>query len=166
VLKFRAIHFDYGTAASEQNFRSGLDSARLAGTGWPQEQQVPDRTPRRTQPGTKHLVKFDECFDGLVLPYDFFSQSLFKLAGGGTPFFRVQLFLVSLLRCCRHDILLSRDPLGTTLIRVDCETKPPGAHPQDGVGSRLYRSTLGGSLSLPRLTSLEDGEATFLGVGN
>jgi hypothetical protein len=131
VLKFRAIHFDDGTATAEENFRGRLDNAGLAGAGWPQEQQVSDRTPRRTQPGRKHLIEFDERLYGFVLPYDLFSQGLFKSAGGGTPFFRVQLLLLSPLRCCGHDILPNRAPefLGTTVIRVDCETNSPGAHP-------------------------------------
>src|SRR5271167_2272446 len=106
VLKFRAIHFDQRSAIAEQNLRSGLDNARLAGAGRSQKQQVSDGTTWRMKPSTKHLIQLDKRFDGFVLPDDFLPQRIFKMSRGGTPLFRVQFLYEGRLRCCCHNFLL------------------------------------------------------------
>ncbi len=70
MLKLGAIHLDHRPRIAEQHFGRGLDHARFAGSGRPEEQQVPHRSPRRVQAGAKHLVQVYDGLHRFVLPYD------------------------------------------------------------------------------------------------
>src|SRR6266567_8838128 len=80
MLELRAINLDARPRVPEQGLGHGFDHTRLARSRGPQEQQVSHRTSRRVQPSQKHLINFDDLFDGGVLPHNAAAQGGIKLS--------------------------------------------------------------------------------------
>ena len=70
VLKFRAVDLDDCARIAHQRLGGCFHDARLAGSGRPQKQEVPDRTARGRHAGQIHLVNIDDLLDRFVLPDD------------------------------------------------------------------------------------------------
>src|SRR5579864_1666332 len=81
VLEFGAVDLDASARIGEERLGQSLDDAGLAGTRRSQEQEVSYRTPRRVQPGQKHLVDLYDLLDGLVLSDDLAVQGAVELPG-------------------------------------------------------------------------------------
>src|ERR1017187_9331004 len=80
MLELRAINLDARPRVPKQRLGHGLDHARLARSRGPQKQQVSHRTSRRIQPREKHLIDFDDLFDGCILPHNAAAQGGIKLS--------------------------------------------------------------------------------------
>ena len=65
---------EYVDAIAKERFRHGFHHAGLARAGGPEKEQISHRTPGGVQSGKKHLVNFDNFFDGRILANDLAPQ--------------------------------------------------------------------------------------------
>jgi hypothetical protein len=90
MLKLRAIYFDEGVSASEQDLRSSFDDASLAGSRRSKQEQICDRTAGRVHSRQERLIDLNELMYSLVLANDPAAQVLFELFDRGTPALRIE----------------------------------------------------------------------------
>src|SRR5215470_6663707 len=67
VLELRAVNLDDCPRIAKERFCHGFHHAGLARTGWSKEKKISHGTPGSVQSGKKHLVDFNNFFDGRVL---------------------------------------------------------------------------------------------------
>src|SRR5689334_24588408 len=79
VLELGAIDLDGGTGIAEKRLSDGFNHAGLARAGWPEKQEIADRTPGRIQPRQEHLINLRHLFDGCVLSDDLATQCIFEI---------------------------------------------------------------------------------------
>src|ERR1700722_17491283 len=75
VLKLCAVDLDHRARVLEQRLGGRFDNTGLAGSGWSQKQEVPDRAARRIHSGEMHLVNVDDLLDRLILSDDHSPES-------------------------------------------------------------------------------------------
>src|ERR1700722_14300175 len=80
MLKLRAIDLNHRSRVAKQYFSGGLDDARLARTGWTEEQQIDHRPSGRVQSSAEHLVQIHQGLHALFLADDLRAQGAFKIA--------------------------------------------------------------------------------------
>ena len=70
VLKLRAVHFNYRSGITEQDFSRCFHHARFSGASGAKKKKISDGPARRVQPRPKHLVQIHDRLHGFVLPHD------------------------------------------------------------------------------------------------
>src|SRR5215470_4269882 len=80
MLKFGAVHFNDQPGIAKQNLGRRFHNARLAGTRWAQEKQVPHRPARRVEPGAEDLVKVNKRLHPFFLANDPGAKRLMEIA--------------------------------------------------------------------------------------
>ena len=96
-----------------KRLRHGFHHARLARSRGPQKQQVPHRTSRRIQPRQKHLIDFDDLFDGRILPDNLAAQGGIKLSSIVAAAVRIQHGC----EVCSHKVVIRLAPVGDSFSR-------------------------------------------------
>src|ERR1700733_15968478 len=79
VLELGAVHLDHCSWIAEQDFGGGFNHACFSGARRSQKQEIPYRTSRGIQAGTKNLVEVHDCLYRFVLSYDLPAQARFKI---------------------------------------------------------------------------------------
>src|SRR5438105_13610527 len=127
VLKFGAVNLDAGARLAVQGLGHGLDHTRLTRASGAKKQEIAYRVVGRVQPGQKHLIDFGDFLNGLILPYDFARQSIFKVHGIAAATKRIECGIKAGLHdCCpsrklRGPMLAVRDEtLASSVV-----TRPP-----------------------------------------
>src|ERR1700737_127237 len=79
MVEIGAIHLYPRARISEQDLCGRFHDPRLARTCRTEEQEVPDRAPRRVQTGAEYLVQVDQGLHSLFLPHDLRTQRRLEL---------------------------------------------------------------------------------------
>ncbi len=90
VLELSTVDLNYRPWILQQAFRRCLHDARLAGTGGPEEQEVPDRPPGSTHSGEMHLIDVHDLLYRVVLADYEPVQTAFQALRFAARFRRIQ----------------------------------------------------------------------------
>jgi hypothetical protein len=102
VLELGAVDLNHRVGVAEEDFRRGLDDARLARPRGAEEEHRADGAVRRVHPGEEDLVEAAHAAHGALLPHDARGQLLLKLLRAGTLLVGVEQDGVSIDRFSFH----------------------------------------------------------------
>src|SRR5205085_1028448 len=100
VLELRAVDLHHGVIVVEQHFGGGLDDARLAGPGWPQEQHRADGATGVLHARQVDLIKSGDAAHGALLADNQSRQLGLELLRAGA--FEIGVERHAVIRICSH----------------------------------------------------------------